>query len=113
LYRFKNRKIHKITVKNKYSKEKKKQKSIALERIEELLKQAEKANPERAKKYIALARRISSRTKTRIPKELKRRFCRHCNSYLHIGTNARVRLNRGKKTYFCLSCGKFTRIPYK
>jgi len=93
------------------SKKKEKQRNIALERINELFRQAE-AKPKYADKYVALARRISTRTKTKIPKEFKRRFCKHCNSYL-VGTNVRIRLNRGKKTYFCKNCEKYTRIPYK
>ncbi len=101
---------------NKFQRRKEKTKSIALERIEELIKQADLASskrPERAKEYVKLARRISSRSKTKIPKELKRRFCKHCSSFFRIGSNARIRLNKGKKSYFCMSCNKFTRVPYK
>lgn len=92
------------------------QKSIALERIEELFKQAElnyKKKPNMSNKYVSLARKISSRTKTPISKNLKRRFCKHCGTFLVPGSNARIRLNNGKKSIFCMNCSKFTRIPYK
>ena len=96
---------------NKFKKQKEKQRDIALERIKELFKQAN-LRPKYANKYVSLAKRISTRTKTRIPVEFKRRFCKHCNSYL-TGTNARIRLNRGKRTYFCKNCNRYTRVPYK
>ncbi len=98
-------------MKAKFRRIKQKQKTIALDRIKELFRQAE-ARPKMASRYVALARKISTRTKTKIPKEFKRRFCKGCNSYL-VGTNFRVRLTGGKKTYFCRNCNKYTRIPYK
>lgn len=101
---------------NRFKKKKSQVKSIALERIAELFKQADLAfskHPERSNKYVAFALKISSRTKTKLPRELKRRVCKHCKSYLVPGKNARIRLNKGKKTYFCMVCGKFTRVPYK
>ena len=100
----------------RFRKKKSQEKSIAMERIKELFKQAEAVyikKPGLASSYVALARRISTRTKTRIPRELKRRFCKHCGSYLHVGTTVRIRLSKGKKIYFCMNCGKYTRIPYK
>jgi ribonuclease P protein subunit RPR2 len=103
-------------MKNKFKKKKQETKIIAQQHIVDLFKEADavfKRHPEMANKYVALARRISSRLKVKIPLELKRKFCKHCGSYLRIGTNARVRLNKGKKSYFCMNCGKFTRIPYK
>lgn len=96
---------------NKFQKRKNRTKEIALERIEELFRQAE-LRPNMAERYVILARKISSRTKTKIPLQYKRRFCKHCNSYL-VGTNSRIRLTRGKKTYFCMNCKTYTRIPYK
>jgi len=101
---------------NKFKKRKENQKQIALERIAQLFAQAEKVSskkPGLAKEYIALAKRIATRTTTKLPIELKRRFCKHCNSFFRLGSNARIRLNKGKKTYYCMECKRYTRVPYK
>ena len=101
-------------MKNYHQKKKNQAKDIALERIEELFKQAELTkNRTLANRYVKIARDISSRLKIRIPKDLKRKFCKHCGSYLRLGTTVRIRLNKGKKSYYCTFCHKFTRIPYK
>jgi ribonuclease P protein subunit RPR2 len=89
---------------------------IAKERIAELFKQAESAfskNPELSDRYVALARKISMRLKVRIPPLLKRRFCKHCYSYLVPGKNCRVRTHEGKVVYTCGVCKKFMRFPYR
>ena len=89
---------------------------IAKERIEELFKQAELAfakNPNLSDRYVELARKISMRLKVRIPPSLKKRFCKHCYSYLVPGKNCRVRTHEGKVVYSCGNCRKFMRFPYK
>ena len=86
---------------------------IAAERIEILFKEAEKAfkkNPERSNRYIGIARKISMKTKTKIPSELKRKFCKNCKKYLMPGVNLRVRMSKGKVIYNCLNCGKIMRF---
>lgn len=96
--------------------DKKKEKEIARERIKELFKQAEKVFPKskaRANRYIELARKIAMKVNIRIPKVLKRKFCKHCYSYLKPGTNARIRTRDGKVIIYCQECKKYTRIPYK
>src|SRR6266540_4920232 len=55
--------------------------SVARERIEILVDQARKTvkdNEELSRRYVDLARRISERTKVRIPSELKRYLCKGC-----------------------------------
>lgn len=99
-------------MRDKFRKKKQKEKEAALEMIKDLFAEAEK-RPKLAAKYVSIARKIATRTKTKIPLMLKRRFCKHCGNYLKLGLNARIRLNKGKKTVFCMNCGKFTRIPYK
>ena len=55
--------------------------ALALERIYRLFElAAEEKKPARAKRYIELARKLSSRNKTRIPPELKKEFCKKCCS---------------------------------
>ena len=90
-----------------------KQKKIALERIDILFKEAEKTAKKDinlANRYIELARKISMKTKTKIPSELKRKFCKYCRKYLVPGINLRVRMSKGKVIYNCLNCGKIMRF---
>lgn len=103
-------------MKSYFKKKKSEEKSIAEERIKELFKQADEIFPKNkalANRYVKIARNISTRLKVRIPSDLKRRFCKQCMNYLKVGVNARIRLNKGKKTYLCINCGKISRVPYK
>ena len=90
---------------------KKEQKEIAKERIKTLFKQAEN-NHSMANRYVTLARKLAMKVKIRIPKEFKRRFCKHCYKYL-TKDNSRVRTNNGKVIISCFECKKFMRIPIK
>lgn len=90
--------------------------SVAKERIEILLNQARQVAEEDSalsKRYVNLARRISKRTKVRIPSEQKRYLCKSCGMPLVQGVNARVRLYaRGSGLVItCLSCGIVRRYP--
>ena len=92
---------------------KKLQKQIAQERIETLFLEAEKAFPTNkslSNRYVTLARKIAMKVKTRIPRELKRKFCKHCYKYLFPGRNCRIRTREGKLIIYCLECKKYTRI---
>lgn len=98
-----------------FKKQKEEQKKIAKDRIIILFKQAEKMfNKDKnlSNRYIHLAREISMKYKVKIPKELKRRFCKHCYSYLMPGKNLRVRNRDGKIVYSCMECKKFMRFPH-
>jgi ribonuclease P protein subunit RPR2 len=91
--------------------------SIARERIDILLSQArERAgrDPELAGRYVELARKISMRTKVRIPRADKRYLCKKCGQPLVPGRNARVRVSPGnpRVVVTCLSCGAFRRYPF-
>ena len=95
---------------------KKKQKLIAKVQIEKYFSMAEKVfstNKSLANRYITLARKVSMKVKTRIPIELKRRFCKHCYYYLRPGVNCRVRTKDKKAVYYCLNCKKYMRFPLK
>lgn len=94
------------------------QQKIARERISILFSLAEKEfkkHPERSKRYIQLARKIGLRYNVRLSKELKRKFCKKCNSLLIPGLTSLVRTDSKTKTINvrCLSCNKIYRYPYR
>jgi len=95
--------------------QKQKQKQIAAERIKVLFEEAKKAFRKDSKlsdRYVHLARKIAMKYKVKVPRELKRKFCKHCYCYLVPGSNCRVRLQGKKVVYYCLKCKKFMRFPY-
>ncbi len=90
---------------------------IAEERIEILFREAERQireHPERANRYVFLARKIAMRYNVKIPKELKRKFCHKCHHYFLLGKNCKVRTNPETKCveYKCLDCGRVNRYGY-
>lgn len=91
------------------------ERKIADERIRILLKMAEKeavSHPERAMRYVWLARKISMKYRRKIPPQYRRRFCRRCLSFFTT-TNCRIRIRNGIISILCLKCGWKRRIPYK
>jgi len=73
--------------------------TLVLERIGQLFEQASQSftlHPERSNRYVHMARRLSMKHRTPLPKSLKRRFCHHCYRYLQSGKNCTVRI-RDKK----------------
>jgi ribonuclease P protein subunit RPR2 len=87
-------------------------KKIARERIEVLFEQARQefcAHPERSNRYVDIARKIAMRQRIRIDRELRRKYCHHCHSFLVPGRNMRVRVHRGNVVVTCHSCNKKTR----
>jgi ribonuclease P protein subunit RPR2 len=90
--------------------------SIARERIDRLHTLAKEAtatgDDDRAREYVALARRIAERNRLRLPRSFKRMTCDRCDRYLRPGRNARVRLQDGHVVYTC-ECGTHHRYPYR
>jgi ribonuclease P protein subunit RPR2 len=91
--------------------------TIAKERIRILFREARKEfreHPDRSRKYVKLARRIGMRYNVRIPKDLKRKFCKKCFSYLVPGVSCKVRTRSDKKSVVltCSNCGEIMRYPY-
>ncbi len=100
--------MNKVKTEAKYRK-------IGHERIEILFNEANNVfekNQDLARKYIMLARKIAMRLRLRLPKELKRRFCKKCNSYLKSGINCKIRTKNKMIIYKCYNCNNITRIPF-
>lgn len=94
---------------------KKRMRLTAKESIEMLFELAEKEyknNPERAHRYVEIARNISMRTRVRLPRHLKRRVCKKCHHFLMYGDNCRVRTRNTKVVITCLDCGNVMRVPF-
>lgn len=94
------------------------QKDVVRERIMRLFSQAEEESsehPERSRRYVEMAHRLSMRYNVTIPSGLKRRFCSSCKSYLVPGKNSRVRTSSSQKALIvtCKECGHVTRLPYR
>lgn len=94
------------------------QQKIARERISilfDLAKKEFKKYPERSRRYVQLARKIGLRYNIRLPKEMKRKFCKNCNTLLIPGITEQVRIDSKNKVVVrrCLKCGKIYRYPYK
>lgn len=87
---------------------------IAVRRMSLLFGLSRKAladgNPDRARRYVTLARRISQRTNTPIPRD--ETYCKRCNLPLDAGRNCRVRVMKGNVKITCLECGDIRRMPY-
>jgi len=102
---------------NNRKRNKKLYKEIAIDRINQLFTLAEKyARLKRinlSDRYVEIARRISMKTLVPIPKQYKRRFCKHCYSYFHPNETYRVRIKKGKIVIYCFKCKKYSRIPLK
>ena len=86
---------------------------IAGTRIEKLMilskSKASAGDIDIARRYVYLARRISMRTKTKIPKE--HIYCKNCFTPMVPGT-FRVRLGAHRVIMTCAECGSVKRIPY-
>ena len=75
-------------------------------------KTAFKKDQKKANNYVRKARRLAMKYKLRLPRALKRRFCKHCYSYLVPSINCRVRLQKRRVIYYCFNCRKYMRFPY-
>jgi len=89
-------------------------KKIAKNRINYLFLLAEKyalnGRLKLSDRYVYLARKISMRYLVPIPKQFKRRFCKHCYSYLLPSVSSRTRIKNGKIVTYCNKCKNYTRI---
>lgn len=96
-------------------------KEIAIQRIitlfrlaRERTKEDTKKSKELAKRYVKIAKNLSTHYKVKIPQEIKNAICKKCSNVLIPGLNCKVRLASSKKyiIYLC-SCGEEKHIFYK
>ncbi|MDE1869886.1 MAG: ribonuclease P [Candidatus Micrarchaeota archaeon] len=96
-------------------------KEIAVERIETLFGLAgdrtnagDKRSKELAKRYIKIAKSISTHYKVKIPDRIRNSICKKCGNVLIPGLNCKVRLASSKRyvAYVC-ECGEEKHIFYK
>lgn len=89
--------------------------NIAGERIDILFALAEEEalahKLQRANRYVDLARKIGMRYNVRIPRRHRRRYCKHCHSYLLPSMNCRTRIRGNRIVTFCENCESYMRIP--
>ncbi|MBO4763836.1 MAG: ribonuclease P protein component 4 [Candidatus Methanomethylophilaceae archaeon] len=87
---------------------------IGSARISRLLDLSEEAirsdRPDRARRYVDLARRIGMKTRVKMPKD--RRYCKRCLAPMMPGVNCTVRLSGHKVVTTCGMCGEIRRTPY-
>jgi ribonuclease P protein subunit RPR2 len=93
------------------------QKKTVKERIQILFNQAEwtfQDNPERSKRYVEMALKLSMRYNVRLDPVLKRKFCRSCHTLLRT-SNSRTRTSptQNAVTVTCKECGHVNRFPYR
>lgn len=90
--------------------------AIAAERIERLGELAREAaiegEQERAREYVARAKRIAERHRLSLPTAIDRFTCDACGAWLRPGRNARVRTQDGHVVVTC-DCGEQARYPYE
>lgn len=94
---------------------------MAVDRMRRLLGMAEErakegtaASKTLEKRYVTIARRISTHYKVRMPDGLKHRICKACGNFMVPGVNCKVRLSssHGYLVYLC-ECGAETHSFYK
>jgi ribonuclease P protein subunit RPR2 len=94
-------------------------KQIALKRVKILFLLAKEViheNPERAQRYVQIARRIAMRTRLRMPKEYRSLICKKCKSFILPGVNCRIRIKQRREPHLvvtCQNCDGHSRIPIK
>ncbi|MBI4441202.1 ribonuclease P [Candidatus Woesearchaeota archaeon] len=91
------------------------QKDLARARILQLFEEAKKRffqEPALSNRYVVLARKIAMKMRLHMPKEVKHSFCKHCHSFLSVGHNVRIRLQKHHVAMTCLVCNRTMRHPY-
>ena len=92
---------------------------LAIQRAEILLRLARQTyirDEDLARRYVYLAFALAKRARVKLPRHMKRSFCRSCYTPLIPGVTARVRLRSDHMPHVvvkCLACGRYYRYPYK
>jgi ribonuclease P protein subunit RPR2 len=95
------------------------QRDTARQRIRILYKQATHVypeDPELSRRYTRLLKRIAERTRTRLPKYVRRGICRNCDTVLIQGVNSHTRIRQRREPHVavtCHTCGHVHRIPLR
>ncbi len=87
---------------------------IARERISILFTQASRLFPEDpgwSNRCVTIARRIAMKERVRIPRDLRRQFCRRCSGFLVPGVTMQTRIHRSRVVVTCRICGYHRRYP--
>lgn len=94
-----------------YSKRQKQQKETALQRIRELFAQAEKTKDQKLRdRYSALAHKLVLKYKVKLPRNLKRKYCKYCKTFWISGKTVRIRIGKKTISFTCLVCRKIKRL---
>lgn len=91
-------------------------KKEALKEVRKLFREANyifHQESELADKYVKMARKLAMKVNLKLPSEIKKRFCKHCYSFLVPGKNCRVRTAKKRIIYYCANCKKFMRFGIK
>jgi len=81
---------------------------LLIERMQILIKNAisyAKTNPKLAERQAALAKRISTKYRIRMPYELRIHFCKKCKKFIVPGFTSRVRIGRSDIKSIRITCG--------
>ena len=87
-------------------------KVIALERMSILLRCASSnitTNPKLAARQAAMAQRIHTYHRVKMPYELRMVFCRKCKMFIGYGTHSRIRVYQKTVRITCKFCGHINR----
>jgi len=98
--------------------EKRLRKKIACERVNVLIKEAERMwekDKELSRKYVKRAWAIKLRFKLKLSKELKTSFCKKCFAVWIPGKTVDIKFNQREHIieYVCKECGYKKRFKYK
>lgn len=86
--------------------------AVTLRRMEALVAQAAsrlRDEPALAERQAALAWRLCTATRTRMPYALRMAYCRRCKSFVGYSARSRIRVGRGEVRATCLLCGRVRR----
>lgn len=89
--------------------------TVAEERVETLASLARETaadDPELARAYVRLARRVAERNRITLPRRFRQYTCDRCDRYRRPGETARVRVRDGTVVVTC-ECGAIDRFPYR
>jgi ribonuclease P protein subunit RPR2 len=83
-------------------------KDLLIERMQILIKNAisnSRSNPELAERHAALAKRLCTKYRIRMPYELRMNFCKKCKKFIVPGFTARIRIGRSNVKSIRITCG--------